>query len=161
SEVEPVRARTGEPGGCGDAPQRRSRARLPRGLDGTPGPPVAHAARPESGDRRHATMTEVVIGTLGSSWRATVTETGSVVAETGARFVVPDAALLEAVVAARCDALLTVPGPGDRVGRVLAVAERVRLGEAAVPWVDDVAATASAVARAASRSDAAWDDIAA
>ena len=79
--------------------------------------------------------------------------------ETGARFVVPDDALLERVVAARSDALLTVPSD-DAVARLLAVAERVRLGEPAAPWVDDVAAAAVVVARRARRAPA-WDDRAA
>jgi hypothetical protein len=81
--------------------------------------------------------------------------------ETGTRFVVPDDALLERVVAARCDALLTVPGDDDAVARVLAIAERVRLGESPAPWVDDVAAGAAAVVRAARRCGAGWDDLAA
>ena len=79
---------------------------------------------------------------------------------TGARFVVPDDALLERVVSARCDALLTVPADDDPVARLLAVAERVRLGEPAAPWVDDVAAAAVVVARRARRAPA-WDDVAA
>jgi hypothetical protein len=77
--------------------------------------------------------------------------------EIGARFAVPDDALLEQVVAARCDALLTVPPGDDPVARLLALAERVRLGEPPAHWVDDVAATAVAVARRARRAPA-WDD---
>jgi hypothetical protein len=80
--------------------------------------------------------------------------------ETGARFVVPDDALLERIVAARCDALLTMPPDDDPVARLLAVVEQVRLGEPAAPWVDDVAAAAVVVARRARRAPA-WDDIAA
>jgi hypothetical protein len=80
--------------------------------------------------------------------------------ETGARYAVPDDVLVERVVAARCDALLTVPD-ADPVGRLLAIAERVRLGEPPAPWVDDVADRAIAVARAAGRCGAAWDDVAA
>ncbi len=81
--------------------------------------------------------------------------------ETGARYAVPDESLMRRVVAARCDILLSVPGSDDRVGRLLAVAERIRLGEPAGPWVPDVADDAVAVARAADPSGAAWDDIAA
>jgi hypothetical protein len=81
--------------------------------------------------------------------------------ETGTRFVVPDETFLERVVAARCDALLTVPGDDDAVARLLAIAERVRLGESPAPWVDDVAAGAAAVVRAARRCGAGWDDLAA
>ncbi|HKA04337.1 MAG TPA: hypothetical protein VKD67_08405 [Acidimicrobiales bacterium] len=81
--------------------------------------------------------------------------------ETAARYAVPDERLVRRVVEARSDALLTVPGAEDPVGRLLAVAERVRLGEPAAPWVDDVAAGAVAVVRAADRSGAAWDDLAA
>jgi hypothetical protein len=80
--------------------------------------------------------------------------------ETGARFVVPDEALLERVVAARCDALLVVPADDDPVARLLAVGERVRLGEPASPWVDDAAGAAVAVARRATRPPA-WDAAAA
>jgi hypothetical protein len=81
--------------------------------------------------------------------------------ETATRYAVPDEGLARRVVEARSDALLTVPGTDDRAGRLLAVAERVRLGEPAAPWVDDVAASAVTVARAARRSGAAWDDLAA
>jgi hypothetical protein len=81
--------------------------------------------------------------------------------ETGARYAVPDGGFVERVVAARCDALLAVPGADDPVGRLLTIGERVRLGEPPAPWVGDVVDGAVAVARGADRSGASWDDIAA
>jgi hypothetical protein len=74
------------------------------------------------------------------------------------RLVLPDAALVDAVVAARCDLLLgaITDRDGDPVGYVLSVAELVRLGEldqpAAAALADDVALAAERIAR-----QDAWD----
>jgi hypothetical protein len=81
--------------------------------------------------------------------------------EAGARYVVPDAALAEAVVAARCDALLDAVDASDDVALLLAVAERVHLGDAPEPWVDSVADRAVAVAKRGRRRPVAWDVMAA
>jgi hypothetical protein len=119
-------------------------------------PPGAAVAVPLG---HHSTVRVVV----GASMPSTVPGADQVArgwvtqSETGARLVVPDDALLERVVAARCDALLTVPSDHDPVARLLAVAERVRLGEPAAPWVDDVASAAVIVARRSRRAPA-WDD---
>lgn len=81
------------------------------------------------------------------------------VIDAAGRMVLPDDALLDRV--ARLRAELALNGPvepdDDVVGFLTEVAQLVRLGERAEPWVPDVAA---AVARAA-RLDAAWDSVAA
>ena len=66
------------------------------------------------------------------------------------RLQLPDAALVEAVTAARCELLLNGPGDSDAVDPaafVLGVAELVRLGDAASIWVPDIAAQLELLAR--------------
>jgi hypothetical protein len=138
----------------GDLATGRPLASVPEGA-----PPGATVAVPLG----HRSTVRVVVGAATPSTvpaadqvaRGWVAQT-----ETGTRVVVPDDALLERVVAARCDALLTVPSDDDPVALLLAVAERVRLGEPAASWVDDVAGGAVVVARCARRAPA-WDDRAA
>ncbi len=77
--------------------------------------------------------------------------------QAAARYDVPARTLVEAVVAARSDALLDAVDPLDDVGRLLAVAERVALGDDAEPWVDDVVERAVAVAKGVRGGEAAWD----
>lgn len=71
------------------------------------------------------------------------------------RLVVPDAALVEAVAHERCELLLAGPAPldgdaaADPVGLLLGVAEIVRCGGQAEPWVAEVADAVHRVARGA------------
>jgi hypothetical protein len=83
--------------------------------------------------------------------------------EQSIRLVLPDAGLTDAVVAERCRLLLeSAPPPDeDAIGFLLGAGELCRLGEAAGPWVPEVAAAASQVARGRRHSPAAWDDAAA
>lgn len=75
------------------------------------------------------------------------------VVEQASRLVLPDERLVHAVVAARCDLLLE--GPVDRerdvVGFLLDVAELVRCGDAAEPWLVEVVEPAERVAKQAVR----------
>jgi hypothetical protein len=95
--------------------------------------------------RSHPSADAVARGWLASTHRAS-------------RLVLPDAALVDAVVAARCDLLLgAIPDrDGDPAGYVLSAAELVRLGEldqpAAGALADDVALAAERIAR-----QDAWD----
>src|SRR5262249_35192179 len=81
--------------------------------------------------------------------------------QTGPRYVMPDAGLVERITAARCDALLEVPSPDDAVARLLAVGARVRLGEAPGAWGAAVARAAVEGARGGRRAGLAWDATAA
>jgi hypothetical protein len=107
----------------------------------------------------HRALVRVVVG----PWRGTAPPPAERVAggwvtqtDTGARFELPDALLMERIVAARADALLTTPDEADPVELALTVHERCRLGEAAAPWVGRLRAAAVAIARGARRS-ASWD----
>jgi hypothetical protein len=80
--------------------------------------------------------------------------------ETGARYELPDQALMERIVEARADALLAAPDDADPIDLALTVRERCRLGEAAPPWVGRVRDAALAIARAARRRPS-WDAVAA
>ncbi len=80
------------------------------------------------------------------------------VAEQASRVVLPDEALAEALVAARCDLLLEGPVDADEdpVGFLLDVAELVRCGDAADAWLMDVVEPAERVARLSSGESARW-----
>jgi hypothetical protein len=84
-------------------------------------------------------------------------------AERAGRFTLPDAALAEAIVTARCDlALGGPPAPADDpVGLLLGVGQLVRMGERADEWMPDVGHAAELVGRAARRNGARWDAAAA
>lgn len=75
------------------------------------------------------------------------------VVEQASRLVLPDERLVHAVVAARCDLLLEGPVDGERdaVGFLLDVAELVRCGDAAEPWLIEVIEPAERVAKQAVR----------
>jgi hypothetical protein len=79
--------------------------------------------------------------TVSQGWRRVV--------DRASRLDLPDATLVDAVVAARCD--LQLAGPVDRrsdpVGHLLDVAELVRSGDDAERWLPHVVAAAEAVAR--------------
>lgn len=71
------------------------------------------------------------------------------------RLVIPDAALVESVLHERCELLLAGPAPlgsdvdADPVGLLLGVAEIVRCGGQAEPWVLEIADAVSRIARGA------------
>ena len=75
------------------------------------------------------------------------------VVEQASRLVLPDERLVHAVIAARCDLLLEGPVEAERdaVGFLLDVAELVRCGDAAAPWLVEVVEPAEHVARRAVR----------
>ncbi len=104
--------------------------------------PLAHRAMVRVGVARAPTPSTPPADQVARGWVAQT--------QTGARFVLPDDSLVRDVVAARAGALLagTVDDPIDRV---LTARERVRLGDAAAPWVDDVVAAAVAIAKGARR----------
>lgn len=85
-------------------------------------------------------------------WLATVHRAG--------RFLLPDAALSERVVTERCELALAGPAlpDDDPVGFLLGVAQLVRIGEPADPWLPDVARALESAARSAPRD---WSMIAA
>lgn len=84
------------------------------------------------------------------------------VVEQASRLVLPDARLVEALVAARCDLLLEGPTDldADPVGFLLDVAELVRSGDAADAWLPDVVRPAEHVAKYGARRGASDDDVA-
>jgi hypothetical protein len=67
------------------------------------------------------------------------------------RVVLPDAGLADALIAARCDLLLTGPvdRDGDPIGFLLDVAELVRLGDSADAWMPEVVEPIARIARSA------------
>ena len=79
-------------------------------------------------------------------------------AERASRLVLPDERLVDALVAARCDLLLSgLPGPfEDPVAFLLAAGELVRLGEIDRPAARDVGRDVAAAAEQVARSDG-WD----
>jgi len=81
------------------------------------------------------------------------------VIDAAGRMVLPDAALIERVAQLRGELALNGPvdPDADVVGFLLDVGQLVRLGEQAEPWVPDVAAAISRVARL----DPVWDAVAA
>ncbi|MEM9516737.1 MAG: hypothetical protein AAGA42_17950 [Actinomycetota bacterium] len=76
-------------------------------------------------------------------------------AEAASRLVLPDPALVDAVVAARCDLLLDGPALDDPLNTLFDIAELVRLGEPADVWAAEIVEPVAAVAR---RDDPAVDD---
>jgi hypothetical protein len=84
-------------------------------------------------------------------------------ADRGVRLVLPDAPLAERVIAERCALLLEGPTPPDEDGPgfLLGVSELCRLGEAAAPWVEEVAAAAVAVAKSLRHRRPEWEHAAA
>ena len=69
------------------------------------------------------------------------------------RFLLPDPALTDRVVAERCELALAGPASpdDDPVGFLLGVAQLVRIGEPADPWLPDVARALESAARSAPR----------
>jgi hypothetical protein len=69
--------------------------------------------------------------------------------ERASRLDLPDSGLAEAVVAARCDLMLDGPvdAAADPIGFVLDVAELVRLGDDAAPWLAEIIGPVESVAR--------------
>jgi hypothetical protein len=104
--------------------------------------PLAHRATVRVGLARAPTASTPSADQVARGWVAQT--------ETGARFLVPDDGLARAVVAARADALLA-GAAADPIDLVLTARERVRLGEAAEPWVADVAGAAVTIAKGARR----------
>lgn len=78
-------------------------------------------------------------------WLATVHRAG--------RLLLPDVALSDRVVAERCELALAGPASpdDDPVGFLLGVAQLVRIGEPADPWLPDVARSLESAARSAPR----------
>ncbi len=76
-------------------------------------------------------------------------------AESASRLILPDPALVDAVVAARCDLLLDGPALDDPLDTLFDIAELVRLGEPADAWAPEIVEPVAAVAR---RDDPAVDD---
>ena len=76
-------------------------------------------------------------------------------AEHASRLVLPDEALADAVIAARCDLLLDGPTLTDPLDTVFDIAELVRLGEPAEAWMPEIIEPIADVAR---RDDATVDD---
>jgi hypothetical protein len=79
--------------------------------------------------------------------------------ERASRLVLPDVALVEALTSARCEAALgALDDPDDDpVGFVLGVAEAIRMGERADPWVPELVGVVERLARGAGRGPLAWD----
>ncbi|MEL6891238.1 MAG: hypothetical protein AAFP84_06565 [Actinomycetota bacterium] len=75
------------------------------------------------------------------------------VVEQASRLVLPDPALSEAIVAARCDLLLEGPVDPeiDRIGFLLDVGELVRCGDAAEPWLFEMVGPAEGLLSARRR----------
>ncbi|MEM8619213.1 MAG: hypothetical protein AAGF73_05790 [Actinomycetota bacterium] len=117
--------------------------------------PVAHRARVRVAiaHDHSASLDYVVPGQLpdwlavARGWRQT--------AEQASRLVLPDEALADAVVAARCDLLLDGPTLTDSLDTVFDIAELVRLGEPGEAWMPEIIEPVAAVAK---RDDAAVDD---
>jgi len=84
------------------------------------------------------------------------------VVEQASRLVLPDERLVHAVAAARCDLLLEGPvDPAeDLVGFLLDVAELVRCGDAAEPWLVEVVEPAERIARLAAKRSSPGDTVA-
>ena len=99
----------------------------------------------------HHASVRVVLGT--SAWLPTVPPALSVVrgwtrvVEQASRLVLPDPAISEAVVAARCDLLLEGPVDPDvdPIGFLLDVGELVRCGDAAEPWLVEMVGPAESL----------------
>jgi hypothetical protein len=79
--------------------------------------------------------------------------------ERASRLVLPDERWQEAVVRARCDVMLdaTIDAGDDVATYVLSVAELVRLGEPASPFVPDAAAAGERLMKSARRCGLDWD----
>jgi hypothetical protein len=110
--------------------------------------PLAHRATVRVGLARAPSPSTPAAEQVARGW---VTQT-----DAGARLVVPDEALTQAVVAARADALLCLDVLDDPVERVLTWREQVRLGDPAERWVQEVADAAVAIAKGARRHPT-WD----
>lgn len=81
-------------------------------------------------------------------------------ADRAGRLMVPEAAMRERVVSARCELLLCGPPTPDEdpIGFLLVAGQIVRMGDPAAPWVPDVA---HALERAARSNDRSWQFVAA
>jgi hypothetical protein len=144
----------------GDVVTNRPPADVPiAGIDLAPGSvvlPVGHRSTVTVGLPHTAATGRALPGAVEPP--AAVARGWITVAERASRLVLPDVALAEAVVAARCDLLLAGPPSGheDPAGFLLAAGELVRLGEVDRDGAGALAAEVAAAAQRVARQ-AGWD----
>jgi len=112
--------------------------------------PVGHHAAVRVGLSADPTSGALVTGQLGQVADAEAVGRGWLtVTDAASRLETPDAALAEAVTAARCDLLLDGPvdSAADPVGFLLDIGELVRVGDDASAWMPEIVGPAEAIAR--------------